>query len=420
MSQRPPGLLAIGLLPALLILPTLAGCEAGALPQSTPDTGTARYLDLGELPDTLNRRDAAGLEPDAAQLDEDGEICRTGRLASLLCSPNGSPLVDATVEVSTRACDGRAIVVEARTDARGAFRVDDLRAGPATVRIRSGRFTAQYDVEILAGAQATLSPTGSSKICLEPDAARLAVIRGDYDRIEDVLDDLGFAYDFYCGDTHDHRPARRLLADAAALSSYEVLFVNCASGIDLRATNPEVELLRANLRAFVEAGGALYVSDLAADFVAAIWPDAVQFRMQTHAPGVAPDCCVCTDDCPADCASEPIEPPGPYCAESGIAPACGGSVRGSGATGRLAARIVDERLAALFGSDALTVDLNLPGWVEIEAVGPDTEVLVTAGERPLMVAFSAGAGRVVYTSFHNGAQAAADIRALLSALVFEL
>lgn len=360
------------------------------------------------------------MEPDAALLDEDGELCRTGRLAALLCSPNGSALVDARVEVQTRACDGRAIIVETRTDARGGFRIDDLREGPATVRIQSGRFTAQYDVEIIGGGQIGLSPTGSSKVCLEPDAARLAVIRGDYDHIEGVLDDLGFAYDLYCGDSGDHRPARRLLADRARLSSYEVLFVNCASGIDLRADNPEVAQIRDNIRAFVEGGGALYVSDLAADFVASIWPDAVQFAMQTREPARAPACCVCTDDCPAECESDPIEPPGPYCAEpGGRAMACGSGVRGHGATGRLAARVVDERLAALFGDDALTVRLDLPGWVEIEALGPGTEPLVTAG-RPLMVAFSAGAGRVVYTSFHNSAQAEDAIRALLSTLVFQL
>lgn len=373
------------------------------------------------LPDALVRRDAAGLEPDAAILDENGDPCRTGRLASLLCSPNGGALVDARVEVATRACDGRAIVVEARTDARGGFRIDGLRAGPATVRIQSGRFAAQYDVEIIAGAQATLSPTGSSKVCLEPDAARLAVIRGDYDRIEGVLDDLGFAYDLYCGDGGDHRPARRLLADRALLSSYEVVFVNCGSGIDLRATNPEVERIRENLRAFVEGGGALYVSDLSADFVAALWPGAIEFDATTREPAPAPVCCVCLDDCPFECASDPVEPPGPYCAEPGArAQPCGAGVRGHGATGERAAQVVDGRLAALFGGDALTVRFNLPGWVAIDALGPETEPLVTAAGTPLMAAFSVGAGRVVYTSFHNSAQAEADIRALLSALVFQL
>ncbi|MCB9529946.1 MAG: carboxypeptidase regulatory-like domain-containing protein [Myxococcales bacterium] len=400
----------------------VAGCEAVALPDDPPDVGVARYLDGGALPDALARRDAAGPEPDAAILDENGEICRTGRLASLLCSPSGGALVDAEVEVATRSCDGRPIVVEARTDARGGFHLDGLRAGPATVRIQSGRFTAQYDVEIVAGTQVSLSPTGSSKVCLEPDAARLAVLRGDYDRIEGVLDDLGFAYDFYCGDSGDHRPARRLLSDPVRLASYEVLFVNCASGIDLRATNPEVERMRENVRAFVEGGGALYVSDLAADFVASIWPGAARFRMETRQPALAPACCVCTDDCPADCASAPVEPPGPYCAEEGTAalPACGAGVRGGGARGELVAAVVDDRLRALYGSDTIDVRLDLPGWVEIDEVGAGTEVLVRAGDRPLMIAFSAGAGRVVYTSFHNGAQAADEIRALLSALVFEL
>lgn len=289
------------------------------------------------------------------------------------------------------------------------------------MRIQSGRFTAQYTVEIPPGGVATLSPSGSTKVCLEADAAELAVIGGDYDRIGGVLDGLGFAYDFYCGGSSDHRPARRLLSDPTLLDTYDVVFVNCGSGIDLRASNAEVVATREALRAFVEGGGSLYASDLSADFVEALWPDAVDFRMSTRDPAPAAICCVCTDDCPVECTTTAVEPPGPYCAEPGQrAPACGSGVSGGGGVGRVEARIVDERLAALFGRDALEVFFDLPGWIEIEAVGAGTDVLVESGGRPLMVSFPVGDGRVVYTSFHNDEQASDDIRALLSALVFQL
>lgn len=391
-----------------------------------PDAGGPRYVDVDPLPDGTRLDDAAGNAPDTAQLDENGELCRFGRLAASVCAPAGGPLVDAEITVETRACDGRATTVTARTDDRGAFRIPDLRAGPARVRIQSGRFTAQYEVEILAGTEVTLSPTGNSKVCLEPDAVGLAVLTGDYDRIEEVLDGLGFEYALHCGDSQAHRAGRHLLADFAALSSFEVLFVNCTTGIDLRASNPEVELLRDNLRAFVAQGGSLYVSDLAADFVEAIWPDRVDFAMQSPPVREDPDCCVCLD-CAAVCDAAPR--PSPFCPEPTTEPQqCvgGGGVRGAGRVGRIEARIVDDRLAALYGARALPIDFDLPGWVEIDGVSADVEVLVEGdfGDRvrPLIVAFQPerGGGRVVYTSFHNDDQATEDIRALLSALVFEL
>lgn len=388
-----------------------------------PDGGPPVYLDAEPPPDGVALRDAAGQVPDAALLDEDGELCRFGRLASSLCAPRGGALVDAEVTVATRDCSGRAITVQTRTDDRGGFRFTDLRAGPATVRIQSGRFTAQYDVEIRPDVEVTLSPTGSSKVCLEPDAVGLALLSGDYDRIDGVLDDLGFAYDVYCGESGAHRAGRQLIGDLGALSSYEVLFANCGTGIDLRATNPEVEALRENLRAFVAGGGSLYVSDLAADFVEALWPDRVAFAMQSPAPDAADPCCVCLD-CPPECE-------GPdrvlACGVSTLPAVCGGrGVRGRGPVTRVEGRIVDDRLAALYGDRSLPITFDLPSWVEIDGVAEGVEVLVEGDfgdrARPLIVAFEPepGGGRVVYTSFHNDEQAPAAIRDLLSALVFEL
>lgn len=400
-----------------------AGCSSDPLEPPALADGGLSFFDARGLPDGTVITDAGAPLPDAVVLDENGEVCRTGRVASTLCSPNGAALAAATVSAETRDCTGAATVVSTTTDGRGAFRLDDLRAGPTTVRVQSGRFTAQFQVEVRAGAQVTLSPTGSSKVCLSPDAARLAVITGDYDRIEDLLDDLGFEYDLYCGDRLSHRPARALLSDREQLSAYDVLFVNCASGIDLRATNPEVELIRENLRAFVANGGSIYASDLSADFVAAVWPEAAQFTMRTAPEVEAPACCVCVD-CPEACRLDPPVEGGRCPDPSELPPDCrqGGGVIGNGDVQQFVARVVDEDLAELVGDAALPVSFPLSGWVEVEGLGRDAEVLVGAGDRVLMFAFEPEpeGGRVVFTSFHNHQQAEAPIRALLSALVFQL
>lgn len=401
----------------------LAGCTAE--PVAVPPDDGPVYLDAAPPPDGTALRDAAGLTPDAAILDENGEICRFGRLAASVCAPAGGPLIDAQITVATRDCDGRALTRTARTDARGGFRLTDLRAGPATVRIQSGRFTAQYPVDILPGTEVGLIRGMSGKVCLEPDAVGLAVLSGDYDRVDEVLDDLGFEYDAFCGASRAHRAGRQLIGDLDALATYEVLFANCGTGIDLTAANAEVATLRDNLRAFVAGGGSLYVSDLAAGFVSQVWPDRIDFAMALSEPEQQDDCCVCLD-CGPGC-EEPPRAVG-SCGETTLPIGCsaGGGVRGRGTVQAVEARIIDDRLAALYGGRSLPIAFDLPGWVEIDAVAPGVDVLVEADfgdrTRPLVVGFTPepGGGRVVYTSFHNEEQAPDAIRRLLSALVFEL
>ena len=77
--------------------------------------------------------------------------------------------------------------------------------------------------------------------------------------------------------------------------------------------------------------------------------------------------------------------------------------------------------------DQIEVIFNQGGWVVIDSVADDVEVLVEAdiqyddpvtGEiatrtSPLVVAFDVGAGRVVFTSFHNEAQITDDARDVL-------
>ena len=391
---------------------------------AVPDGGQI-FLDADPVPDGTALRDAAGLTADAALLDENGEICRFGRLAASVCAPAGGALVDAEITVATRDCSGRAVTHTARTDARGGFRFPNLRTGPATVRIQSGRFTAQYDVEILQGAEVGLIPGQSGKVCLEPDAVGLAVLSGDYDRVGEVLDDLGFAYERLCGESRAHRAGRQLVGDLETLATYEVLFVNCGTGLDLTADNPEVSTLRENLRAFVAGGGSLYVSDLAAAFVSTVWPGRVDFAMSTREPETQPDCCVCID-CDAACEVESRAAGGCGMTTMPVGCAGGSGVRGRGAVRAVEARIIDDRLAALYGDRSLPLAFDLPGWVEIDGVAAGVDVLVEAdfGERtrPLVVGFTPepGGGRVVYTSFHNEEQAPDAIRRLLSALVFEL
>ena len=92
------------------------GCSADPLDAPARADDGLSFFDARGLPDGTVITDAGAPLPDAVVLDENGEVCRTGRVASTLCSPNGAALAAATVSAETRDCTGAATVVSATTD----------------------------------------------------------------------------------------------------------------------------------------------------------------------------------------------------------------------------------------------------------------------------------------------------------------
>ena len=411
-----------------MVLLALAACapEAVGLPggDAAPD---ARFADLAGLADGTIVRDAAPPPPDAARLNDAGEVCLFGSTSGIVCTPDGTPIIDAEVVATTRDCEGRPLEVTTRADETGRFRLDDLAPGPASITVRSGSFLAAFDVEIIAGVTVRANGGISDKICLSSRAARLAVLTGQFDRIQDTLTTLGFAHDLYCGETDNHVSGRSLLGSLERMQAYDVLFINCASGIDFRATNPEVRAMIENLRAFVAQGGSLYVSDLAADVIEQAWPEALDFELHARAPSEALACCVCSD-CGPECVADERPPRGceGCCPEPNTMPlqcVTGGGIGGSGRGGVVDAHLVAPYLQAALGATEVPVVFNLGGWVPVASWDPQVQVLVEDLDgRPLMAMFepTPGGGRVAFTSFHHHAQATEAMTRLLAALVLRL
>ena len=264
----------------------------------------------------------------------------------------------------------------------------------------------------------------SAKVCLPADNAKLGVLSGDYDDMAAVIGDLGFEFDTFCGSWTSYRQSFNLLSDLERLREYSILFVNCASGINFRATNPEMELIRNNIREFVRLGGSLYVSDLAVDWVQRLWPDAGSLRrlIQLIVSRLIAVFALITarmnvssihltrlnmherpNDLPLVCR----EPSGPT---------------GFGESGNVLGEVTSPFLRQFLGEDELPIAFDAGGWVQIEAVSPSVEVLVRSDERPLMVLFEPypGGGRVAYTSFHNHGQATEAMLEILRALIYRL
>ncbi|MCA9545090.1 MAG: carboxypeptidase regulatory-like domain-containing protein [Myxococcales bacterium] len=417
------------LVAALLLCGALAACEAEPqAPFVPPDEGPITFDDARPARDGLVVVEDAFLPPtrDAAIRTEAG-VCTTGDLIGVACAPGGQALAGAQVVAVTTDCFGQPREVQVVADQRGRFRLSNLAPGPAEVNVRLGSFFARYQAEVVGGTARPVNGE-SEKVCLPADATRMAVLTGDFDRIQAVIDGLGFEYDLICGDRGHHRPARQLLADRERLGTYDILFVNCTSGIDLGHTDADVQQALANLRWFVRQGGSLYVSDLSADFVRRGWPGFVSFLASQSPAADGEDCCVCAD-CPPACSVDPPAPPRDCegcCDDPNPLPAqcnLGNGTGGRGSNGQIEAVVPSEFLAHYLNTDRLTVNFNLSAWVQIAEVAAGVEVLVADGAgQPLMVLFEPepGGGRVAFTSFHNHAQATDAMLGILEALIFRL
>lgn len=372
------------------------------------DAATAGALDQAAPDD-------AALTPAA---DVDAALCTPGSVIGVVCAPKAGMnvgLASVSLDVSPD-CGGAPWHAETTADAKGLYAFQKVPPGSAQLSFAKGSFKGTTTVTVKAGAQLDLT-TQDAKRCLKSGAVKIAVVLGDADHIEKILDDLGFAYETFDSGTSatvDTSAAQKLLMDPAKLGTYDVLFVNCSTVLEkLLTDNPGV---LDSLQAFVGAGHSLYASDWAWNLVEGAFPDAIQFWGVEKGYGKSTKGPSAT--------AGPRQGPGPTMAQKKA---------GTPAL-QLDAKLVDPGLAAVLAKPSTTVYQDLGTWVVMKSAGSGSSVAMQAavstpqgdwGTVPLVVSFPVGQGHVVYTSFHNIAQAdaggsVADIKAILSYLVFSL
>ena len=221
---------------------------------------------------------------------------------------------------------------------------------------------------------------------------------GEYDRVEDVLARIGVDaanIDMYDGGGFfDTSPqyVGELLEDYATLSQYDIVFLNCGlNDFDFLSPSGANSVAVDNLRQFVNDGGSIYASDWAYSLVERAWSARVDF--------------VGNDDNADD-------------AKVGdFATALNGT-------------IVDSSLATAMGDVDIELHYPLPSWVPMQEVAADVTVYIE-GDAPLddgstlpsvphTVGFNSGAGRVIYTSFHQEPGISLAQERVLELLMFEL
>ncbi|MCW5941253.1 MAG: carboxypeptidase regulatory-like domain-containing protein [Fimbriimonadaceae bacterium] len=324
-----------------------------------------------------------------------------GTVEGRVYAPNGAlPMAGATVSSP----DARGSTV---TNAQGDFRLENVPAGNTPITIRKGGWTKIVNKAVTANQVARLTASeGTLPSQVANGAPRIAVVLGQWDKMEDVLAKLGMGQLDDVGHLRrgtesfsivaDGAAFRTLVSSAANLAQYDMIFVNC--GADLNPEGLDLEVAKTNVRNWVNQGGVLYVTDLSYPIVEQVFPTDIVFEGMVGQDGITTE----------------------------------GTVHDAALLAWLGAR---EQLTA----GKVHIGGFLSGWAVIRTLGPNTTNLVdglvtfnagarpngsrrghdhglgdlrpTTNEvRPLTVTFMHGSGRVLYTSYHTAEEPSLNLR----------
>lgn len=304
-------------------------------------------------------------DPGDPQLTDCGEPA--GNIQGRACVPSGEFwVVGANVSVTYNDCDNQRRSITTRTDSDGFFVLTGVPEGRHTVTLQKGPYRTTYDVTVTAD-QTTTIPLGD--FCFDQSTS-IAVVTGQYDKVENVLDFLGFEYTLFDG-YPENNGTRELLGDLSQMNNFDVIFMNCGTTMRGIMDNRSVlDAVRSNLEAYVSMGGRLYVSDWDWLFIEEPFPNAIDFTGEDKAT------------------FEVLQ----------------------GGVGFRPARVVDPELASLLGEDRVTLNFDYPDWAIMEDVSPDARVFLRGdiatvrGELkqdvPLLMSVPYGDGEIIFTSYH--------------------
>lgn len=333
------------------------------------------------------------------------EECGYGSVRGRVCAPNPEVSVaGALVWLDVVDCEGNTVHLETISNPGGYYSFEEVPCGTYRLHIEKGSFAHEFPVTIHTGEETDLTMM-DYKLCFQPDAARIAIITGDWDTLEYLVERLGLDADVYTLGTPDdyyYGEAHRFLADLAKLQEYDILLINCGEAHYELSQDTGVQV---NIRQFVENGGSLYMSDFAYIYSERAWPWAIDFWGEAETEGTM---------------------------SSGEGPIVMGSES-------LTGTVVDDHLDAYLGNPGtIPVELGLSPLVSVE--GPctyearrdeecETDVHVEAPipqfndlVQPLVLSYhpTPTSGNVIYTTFHNTEQDMAQMQKVLMYLMFAL
>ena len=293
----------------------------------------------------------------------------------------------------------------------GSFDLGATALGTQYLVVQKGQFRRVRQVSVTAGNQSVLAANTTLPAKSDPpngdDIPKMAIVEGAWDHIELSLAKLGLAKivsNGIFGDTvtdasFDIKNVG-LLSDASALDGYHIVFIPCSfsSGTTCSTSQPSGNGdVQNRLRAFVTAGGKVYVTDYSYEFVRQPWPGFVTWENQTSDLGSA--CMSGSYDAPAN-----VDDPGlkswltaigetsvtlqqSWTAISGLSPQQG------------------------LDSEGKLVTITPKVWVSAKR---------TSSTTPATVSFENGCGRVLFSTYHTEGNGNAVLLAQEKTLLYVL
>ncbi|PIE17046.1 MAG: hypothetical protein CSA65_09835 [Proteobacteria bacterium] len=181
----------------------------------------------------------------------------------------------------------------------GTFVLSGVCPGPRSLVLQNGRFRRFIKVNVpekgtlaLTAEQSRL-PVRTAEVQPIDAIPRIAVVTGDYDKMECVLHKMGVEqFDLFEGATtlvspNPLPPFSTLLADLSAMKRYNIIFINCTN--NTFEDQLENKAVRDNIIAYVRAGGRLYVTDWSYDWIEQIEELAKFIDFEPGASGDTPE-----------------------------------------------------------------------------------------------------------------------------------
>ncbi|MFT4975320.1 MAG: hypothetical protein ACI8S6_001207 [Myxococcota bacterium] len=322
--------------------------------------------------------------------DDDGTVdpSKTADVTGRVCNTVGDGyVVGATASIGYDAdgdgvSDGR---VEDQTDGDGYFLLSGVPLGQHTILIEKGSFTAE--VSVLLDTEGEVVSLAEEE-CLDPGSVEIAVVTGEWDNIQAILEQLGLEYDSYNGTNNQHLS---LLRDPEKMAEYDIIFFNCGMSEAWRSDGDIPD----NVGSYVRGGGSIYASDWAFGIYEAAFPGSIDFY---------------GDD---SVASEVTV----------------------GMAATIQADVLDANFQTILGSATASLRYDLDSWAVPIGSDSSTEVLIqgdaetfdlwswsfeTIPDAPLALRLHQGSGVAIYTSFHNENQITVDMLHLLEEIIYSL
>ncbi len=345
----------------------------------------------------------AGCESDfTVQSTQDAHppVETTGTITGRVCDPAGFTWLEgATVYSNLADPDGLFYdMLLTETDADGYWSLEEVPVDvPLTFYVQhGGTMIDEHHVTLFPGEFLRLDEPD----CFDPTVLDIAVVTGDFDDFDEVLEGIG-VLDYTLIDGGHRGQLESFLLDPDAMAEHDLIFFNggcIESGIfyDLDdADNPIPPQVIANVQAYVEQGGFVYASDWAYDIVEQAWPDKLDFLGVDHVPDSA---------------------------QLGNAQVVQASI-----SNEVLGQFLDDE------DGTMQVLYDLPVWPPLEQVSHtvSTHLLGTVTYReagvdipipssPMMVSFNGGGGKVVFSTFRLAANIDDQMLLMWKYALFEL